>query len=55
MRRALREEHGNLLSEIAEMFGVTEATVSRWESGERNPGPKHLERYVMLLDSWARD
>jgi len=32
-----RRAHGWSQSELAQRMGVTEATVSRWESGDRSP------------------
>lgn len=35
-----REARGWTLGEAADRFGVTKATVSRWESGSRKPDPE---------------
>jgi len=41
--RAWREQNGWPLKKVADEFGVTKATWSRWESGERFPSPIDLQ------------
>ena len=36
-------------SEIAKRLGVTQASVSLWESKRRRPGPKTIIRYLNVL------
>lgn len=50
MRRAIRESAGVSQLRVASSLGVTRMTVSRWESGIREPRGEHLVSYVALLD-----
>lgn len=50
MRRAIRESAGVSQLRVAGQVGVTRMTVSRWESGVREPRGDHLLSYVALLD-----
>lgn len=52
-RRRLR---GEIPQEaVAKAVGVDRATVSRWETGEREPRAKHLPRYIEVLDRLAAE
>ena len=42
--KAWRESEGLTQEGAAARFGVTKATVSRWEAGTRQPGPERLPR-----------
>jgi DNA-binding transcriptional regulator YiaG len=55
MRRLLRERAGLSQQDLAQVLGVDRATVSRWESGERDPWPSHVGAYVDALDRLARE
>ena len=55
MRRLMRERAGITQSDLAHVLGVDPATVSRWESGERDPRPAQLGPYVAALDRLARE
>ncbi|MBX6421746.1 MAG: helix-turn-helix domain-containing protein [Nevskia sp.] len=35
--RSIRQRHGLTMRQMADMLGVSETTVSRWESGQRRP------------------
>jgi transcriptional regulator with XRE-family HTH domain len=48
-QRELRLAAGFSIQEIAAAVGVDRATVSRWESGKREPRGDHLDRYVAVL------
>jgi DNA-binding transcriptional regulator YiaG len=48
--RALREEAGLSLSEIAEAAQVHKVTVFRWEHGQRRPRGPAAARYLEVLD-----
>ncbi len=52
-RRRLRLRAGISLAVIAREIGVTPASVSRWESGAREPAACHLDGYVAVLDRLA--
>ena len=49
--RVIRLARGLTMGEVARSVGVTVATVSRWESGERVPRGAPALRYGELLDS----
>jgi transcriptional regulator with XRE-family HTH domain len=55
MRRRLRERAGIPQEALAQAVGVDRATVSRWETGEREPRARHLARYVEVLDRLAAE
>lgn len=48
--RLARQRAGLTQAEIAELLGVDQAAVSRWESGKRIPRGKTLDRYAELLE-----
>jgi transcriptional regulator with XRE-family HTH domain len=54
-RRALRQRAGLPQSAIAKVVGVDRATISRWETGERDPENPHLRPYIETLDRLARE
>ena len=54
IRRAVRESAGISQTDLAKALNVDRATVSRWESGDRRPGPDVLQRYLAALDRLAR-
>jgi DNA-binding transcriptional regulator YiaG len=55
VRRQLREQAGISQAEIAAVVGVTRECVSNWESGNRTPRAKHLERYLTFLQRVVRE
>jgi transcriptional regulator with XRE-family HTH domain len=46
----MRKAKGLTQAEVAERIGVTQATVSRLESGARSPDPRTIERYIAAVD-----
>jgi transcriptional regulator with XRE-family HTH domain len=54
-RRALRQRAGLPQAAVARAVGVDRATISRWESGEREPGEAHLRSYIETLGRLARE
>ncbi len=48
--RQAREQQGWSISELARRFGVSSASVSRWESGHQSIQFKDLERLAKLLE-----
>lgn len=48
--RALRENAGLSLSEVALDSGVHKTTISRWERGLRRPRGEAAARYLRVLD-----
>jgi predicted transcriptional regulator len=47
---ALRRSKGLSQAEVAKRIGVTQATVSRLESGSRVPDPDTIRRYVIAVE-----
>lgn len=41
--RELREHMNLTPAELAKLLEVKQSTISRWESGELEPGPEHLK------------
>ena len=54
-RHRLRVRVGVSLAVIARAIGVTTATVSRWETGDREPTNVHLKSYAAVLARLARE
>jgi transcriptional regulator with XRE-family HTH domain len=48
--RVRREERGLGQAQLARRVGVTQQTVSRWESGEFTPPPKRLVHLAQALE-----
>jgi transcriptional regulator with XRE-family HTH domain len=49
--RSIRVKAGLTLKEVAEALGVAEATVYRWENGQRRPRGDAALRYASLLET----
>lgn len=47
--RTARQARGLTLTEVGAALGVTRQYVYAWESGRRNPGPKHLAKLAEVL------
>lgn len=47
--KSAREAKGWIQEQLAEKLGVEPPTVSRWESGENRPRPKHLVKLGNIL------
>jgi DNA-binding transcriptional regulator YiaG len=54
-RRRLRERSGVSQAAIARALGVDRATVSRWETGAREPDDQRLSPYLDALNRLARE
>ena len=52
-RRLLRERAHLSQRELAMVLGVSDAAVSRWESGLRQPSRRTLTAYVEVLERLA--
>ena len=50
MRRALRERWKLSQTDVAKVLDVTYPTISRWESGSREPRGAARERYQAFLE-----
>lgn len=49
----LREEDGMTQEELGEKLGVSQGTVSQWESGKRAPGGEAVKAMAELFDTTA--
>ena len=49
-RRLLRMRAGLTQADVAGCLGTTTAAVSRYESGDREPSPAILDRYLGVLE-----
>jgi transcriptional regulator with XRE-family HTH domain len=49
--RSLRIAKGLTLQAVADVFGITRASVSSWESGTNQPDPRKLEKLATLFNS----
>ena len=54
-RQRVRERSGLSQSALARAIHVDPATISRWESGEREPDDAHLAPYLDALERLARE
>src|SRR5262249_10208834 len=54
-RRLIRESAGLTQQEMAEPLGVDQATIARWENGQRFPRTSLLDAYAELLDRLQRE
>jgi len=52
--RAMREDAGLSLSELAAAVQVHKVTIFRWEHGQRRPRGEAARRYLEVLDGLAR-
>jgi transcriptional regulator with XRE-family HTH domain len=50
-----RQALGLTLAEVGSALGVTRQYVYAWETGRRNPGPKHLAKLADVLGLDVRD
>ena len=53
--KAARQARGLTLAEVGGALGVTRQYVYAWESGRRNPGPKHLAKLAEVLGLQVTD
>jgi len=53
--RLVRDALGLTQNEVAEITGVTQADISRIESGQVSPTVDRLSRMLRLLHEWAED
>jgi len=54
-RRSLRLRAGLTQTDVANAIGSSAATVSRYETGTREPNAKTRERYGKVLDRLAKE
>jgi ribosome-binding protein aMBF1 (putative translation factor) len=47
--RCLRAKNGWTALLLSRLLGVTERTIQRWERGDTQPNPLHLEKLEKLL------
>jgi DNA-binding XRE family transcriptional regulator len=50
-RRAIRVAAGATQDDVAAVVRVHRETISRWESGRREPRRLHLVRYIEILEN----
>ena len=55
IRRTLRERAGIPQTSMAAALNVESSTISRWESGAREPRDQHLQRDLAALERLARE
>ena len=53
--KAARQARGLTLDEVGSALGVTRQYVQAWETGRRNPGPKHLAKLAAVLGLQVTD
>lgn len=53
-RRAIRDDAGLSLREVAAAIGVSRMAVVRWESGAKPRNPEHVAAYGRLLEELRR-
>lgn len=53
VRRTLRRGVGAKLRDVALELNVSDASVSCWERGIYEPGPRHAAAYLRLLQGFA--
>ena len=53
-RRRIRQDAGCSLRDIANVVGVSQMAVVRWEQGAQPRNPAHLLAYSRLLDELGR-
>lgn len=53
-RRAARTKHGLTQHQLARHVGVTQPTIQRWETGQRNPRGDEARRYYEILGELDR-
>lgn len=51
----LREKHGLTQNDLAELIGVPQNTIARWESGTVTPREKSLEKLAKVLECKPED
>ena len=47
--RAARHRRGLSQKQVGDALGINDRHVQAWESGRRNPGPKHLAKLAEVL------
>lgn len=47
----LRIEQNMTMEQVAKAIGVTKASVSRWETGERTPRKEYIQAYAYYFDT----
>jgi DNA-binding transcriptional regulator YiaG len=52
-RRIIRERARVTQVALARAVGVARPTVSRWETGSREPADEHLGAYIRMLDMFV--
>ena len=51
----LRMERGLTQTQLAELIGCPQQTITRWETGQRNPGMKSLVKLARALECTLDD
>lgn len=52
-REAIRVAAGLSIRDLADTMEVAPATAHYWETGQRNPNSKHLDRYLSALQAMS--
>lgn len=53
--KAARQARGLTQKAVGDALGINDRHVYAWESGRRNPGPKHLAKLAEVLELQVAD
>lgn len=54
--REIRERHSLTQRQLADLLHISQPTIARWESGDRNPAYSiEGRKYLRLIEQWEKD